>query len=32
MYVPPLGVTFRVSEDDQMVYVLRVWDVRRRRK
>ena len=32
MYVPPLGVTFRVSEDDKMVYVLRVWDVRRRRK
>lgn len=32
VYAPPLGVTFRVSEDDQMVYVLRVWYVRRRQR
>jgi hypothetical protein len=32
LYSPPLGVTFRVKDDTHIVYVLRVWNIRRHRK
>lgn len=32
LFSPPLGVTFRVKEDLDTVFVLRVWHVRHRNK
>jgi hypothetical protein len=30
LYTPPLGVTFRVKDDDRLVNLLQVWVIRRR--